>query len=168
MDDKLFKQKLTEVAEWRIPKTVTGTVSGDAKAPRKRGRPSQEDLYQEAHEQVFLDMFNGENPTFPPQILKVKNSKQTCPDCGVECPFGHHKEIKKYISNNKVNWRERCCVCNRWKNPYTGQFDLTNSNASQTWNAFLRDSKGIYKSKGNIAKEDQEIIRIYPETKDPL
>lgn len=168
MDDKLFKQKLTEVAEWRIPDTVTGTASGDAKAPRKRGRPTAEEAYQEAHEEIFLEIFDGKNPTFPPQILKLKNSAVTCDDCGKHCAEGRLKEIKRYVSNNKVNWREHCMACHRWRDPYTGEFKLVNSNVSTVWNSFVRDTKNKYKSKGNIAKEDQGIIRSYPETKDPL
>lgn len=166
MDDELFKQKLSEVAQWRMPSTVTGTKSGEAKRPRKRGRPSAEDLYQEEHEQVFLEMFNGINPTFPLQLVKVKCQSTICEDCGKLCENGINKEKKQYESNKIKHWRERCVTCGFCQNPYTGAFDLPSAKASMVWNSYLRETKGAYVSKGNLAKQaknSQETITIHRE-----
>jgi hypothetical protein len=162
MDDELFKQKLSEVADWRIPQTLTSTATGEAK--RGRGRPSKEQLYQAQHEETFLDEFGGVNPTFPPQLLKVKCSAETCGDCGKVCEQGRRKENKLYDGNGKKHWRERCINCGMIKNPYTGEFDLSPAKSSQIWNNFLRDTKGVYNSKGNISKQ-QGMIKIYPDSK---
>lgn len=153
MDDKLFKQKLSQVAEWRIPETMTSTQSGDAKSPPRRGRPSNEDLFMEENEERFLAEHGGVNPTFPPQVLKVKCQAQTCGDCGKFCENGRHTEKKHYVTNNIRHWRERCVTCGLHYNPYTQQYDLNKSRASTVWNGFLRDSKGSYKTKANQARQ---------------
>ena len=53
------------------------------------------------------------------------------------------------------------------QDPYTGEFTLNSQKASVVWNSFLRESKGCYASKGNVAK-GIEIIRIHPDTEQPL
>lgn len=173
MDDKLFKQKLTEVAEWQLPKLSVTDIKEAKQRHRGRGRPSNEDLYQEAHEEIFIELFNGINPTVPPELLKLKNSAVDCEDCGKLCENGRLKEIKRYVSNNKVNWREHCMTCQRWQDPYTGNFTLANSNVSVVWNSYLRDVKRRY----STDQEDQEnqelvedpiVIRSYPDTEEPL
>lgn len=172
MDDKLFKQKLTEVAEWRIPKTVTGTISGDAKRPRKPGRPTKEELYQDEHEQVFLEMFDGTNPTFPPQITQVKRTACECADCGRTCPNGRETEAKLHQKNGKKAWRQKCVTCGMFQNPFNGKFELQGSAASIKFNDFMRETKGAYNTQGNqqrqrvmltktILESDQETITFY-------
>jgi hypothetical protein len=63
MDKELFKQKLSEVADWHIPKLNETDIKESKRKGRGRGRPSVEDLYQQEHQEVFLDLFNGINPT---------------------------------------------------------------------------------------------------------
>lgn len=166
MDDEEFKRRLSEVAEWRIPETITGTKDGDAK--KRRGRKSSEELYQEAREEIFLEEFGGVNHTFPPQILKVKKESCVCNDCGKFCESGRQKEKKLYETGTakKRNWRERCVTCGLHQNPFTGKFELQPQAASHVWTDFLRERKGEYKSKFARAQEllkDQEEIRINPE-----
>lgn len=164
MNNAEFKSKLSEVAVWKIPDTPRET---SLNAKKKRGRPSKEELYQEEHEEVFLELFNGENPTYAPMIVKLKIAAVECNDCGRLCENGCHKEKKLYDTANKPHWRERCLTCNKARNPYTGAFDLTIAQASVVWNSYLRDSKGIYASKGNLAKEvneDHITITSWPET----
>lgn len=163
MDDELFRKKLSEVSDWRIPKTVTGTSTGESK--RRRGRPTAEELYQQEHEQVFAELFDGVNPTFPPQLLKLKNSACDCEDCGQHCPQGRHTEKKLYNTGGKRNWRERCLTCDLSRNPFTGKFDLDHVTAGRIWLDYLRETKGIYKTKGNQLREDLGIITFYPDVK---
>ena len=148
MDDKLFKQKLSEVADWRIPESLTDKPKEPAR-PKKRGRPSLESLYQEEHENAFLELHNGTNPTYPPEILRVRCQPTDCADCGAHCPRGRKKEKKLYEANKKRHWRERCVTCGLWQNPFTGAFDLPTAKASAVWNSYVRDTKGIYNTKGN-------------------
>jgi hypothetical protein len=163
MDKELFKQKLSEVAEWRIPKTITSTKDGEPKRPR--GRPTAEELYQREHETVFTEMFDGVNPTYPPQLLKIKTQGCACEDCGDQCPNGRHIEKKLYDTGGKKNWRERCLTCSKSRNPFTGKFDISSSQAPFVWTDFLKNRKGVYKTKNNQAREDAGIITFYPDGK---
>lgn len=164
MDNEQFKTKLSEVAVWKLPDTPR---EASLNAKRKRGRPSKEELYQEEHEEQFLDLFDGSNPTYAPMIVKLKIAAVECNDCGLLCENGCHKEKKFYNTSNKPHWRERCLTCNKAKNPYTGEFNLTIAQASMIWNNFLRDTKGVYASKGNKVKqinEDHITITSWPDT----
>lgn len=137
MDQEEFKRKLSEVAQWRIPETITGTKDGNQKKPRRRGRPSEEDLYQEAHEEIFLEIHNGINPTFPLQITELKTCEQACVACGQICKGGQSKEAK-FFNKPKNHWREKCVTCGLYKNPYTGRYELTSFQSSQAWFAWTR------------------------------
>jgi len=154
MDDKLFKQLLSEVAEWRIPEAVTGSKDG---VKRSRGRPSKELQYQLDRERIFQEEFDGVNPTFPPQVIKLKNSACVCEDCGQHCENGRQMEKKLYETSGKKNWRERCLTCERSKNPFTGKYDLTFSQAPHIWTDFLKDRKMVYKTEKNQARKPAQI-----------
>jgi hypothetical protein len=158
MKDEEFKKKLSEVADWRIPQTITGTKDGDAKKPRKVGRPSAEDLYQEAMEREFLEATGGVNPTFPPQVIKVKNQSCICEDCGQFCENGRHKEKKIYDSNGKKHWRERCITCQRCVDPYTGQYSLNGTQASIKWNSYMKEVGRRYEKSVIIQPEDSKDV----------
>lgn len=162
MNDEEFKQKLSEVAEWKIPDTPRET---SLNAKKKRGRKSNEDEYMELREEIFYEEFGGVNPTYPPMLLKVKCQPTICGDCGRTCENGCHKEKKLYETGKgkKRNWRERCVTCGLHKNPFTGKFELNSNQAPHAWTSFLRDSKGVYKTQGNEAREDMGIITINPE-----
>lgn len=173
MDDELFKQKLSEVADWRLPDTPRET---SLNAKKRRGRKSAEEKYQEAHEETFLEMFEGVNPTYAPMLVKVKVQAVTCEDCGDHCANGRQVELKYYATKDKPHWRRKCVTCKHWENPVTKQFDIDNgTDSSIIWTDFLRDSKGAYKTKKNQAREqmskDKEstgVIRSYPDTLNPI
>lgn len=157
MDDTEYRKKLSEVATWALPK-LSATDIKEAKK-RGRGRPSNEELYQEAHEEIFMDIYNGVNPTHPPELIKTKNKATVCDDCGCDCPEGRHKEIKLYETGPKKtrNWRERCITCNMNKNPFTGKFDMTASESPHVWTNYLRETKGLYKTAGNEARNNTDL-----------
>jgi hypothetical protein len=134
MDNEEFKQKLSEVATWEIPDVTSG---GNPK--KKPGRPSAEDLYQQEHEEVFLDLFDGKNPTLHPVLTNVKVAGCMCDDCGKLCENGRKAEKSKYYTN-RPHWRARCLTCGLNQNPYTGEWDLTNETASPTWSRWLRQT----------------------------
>lgn len=157
MDDELFKKKLSEVANWRIPQTITGTASGDEKKSRKRGRPTKEEQYQNEHEKIFFEEFEGSNPTFPPQLVKIKKSACVCEDCGEYCPNGREKEAKLHKKKDKTVWRQHCLTCNRWQNPFNNKFELEGTKASIKFNDFLKETKGVYKTKGNERRAEVTI-----------
>lgn len=133
MNDEEYQKKLALVAKFTIPE-VNG--AGNAKTP-KRGRKSQEELYQEAHEEVFLDLFDGKNPTIQPVLTSVIIQACECEHCGKHCERGRHYEITKYLSS-RPHWRSRCLTCGMNQNPYTSEWDLTNKDASAHWANWLR------------------------------
>ena len=154
MKDEEFKQRLAEVAEWAIPEVAS---SGHTKRI-KPGRKTKEEQYQEAHEEVFLEMFDGKNPTVQPVVTKVKVQGCMCDDCGRFCENGRKTEKKVYPTNRK-HWRERCLTCGMNQNPYTGKFDLTNHESSAVWANWLRktsDKPYAYKKVIRIATENNE------------
>ena len=154
MDDELFRQKLSEVADWKIPETLQETSMN---AKKKRGRKSNEDEYMELREEIFYEEFGGINNTVPPMLLGVKCSPTTCEDCGKHCPNGRKKETKLYETGQtkKRNWREKCLTCELHKNPFTGEFELSSQQAPHAWTDFLRDRKNIGDSK--FARSQKEL-----------
>lgn len=157
MDDEEFKRRLSEVADWKLPDTPRET---SLNAKKKRGRKSAEDEYQELREEIFYEEFGGVNPTYAPMLIKVKCQPTTCEDCGKLCPSGRKKEKKLYETGSKKNrnWREKCVTCNMAKNPFTGKFDLSTQQASFVWTNYLRETKGLYKTSGNEAREKMKVV----------
>jgi hypothetical protein len=165
MKDEEFKQKLSEVAEWRLPKLSNSEIKIAKQKARGKGRPTNEELYQDEHEEIFLEIFQGINPTYSPELVKVKIQSCVCEDCGDHCAEGRKKEKKLYETGDKRNWRERCLTCERSKNPFTGKFDMTNAQAPHVWTDFLKNRKGAYNTtKIQAIKESTVIITKYPET----
>jgi hypothetical protein len=159
MDDEEFRKRLSEVAEWTIPDTPRET---SLNAKKKRGRKSAEEKYQDEHEEIFMELFEGTNPTYPPLLTRIKHTPTTC-ECGRVCSNGCDKEAKLYQTQGKNCWRWKCKTCGMTQDPYTGEFTLNAQKASIVWNSFLRETKGAYASKGNLVK-DTITIRKYPDT----
>jgi hypothetical protein len=166
MTDEEFKKRLSEVAEWEIPKLSESEIKIAKQKARGKGRPTKEQLYQEEHEEIFLEIFNGINPTYTPVVTKVKHCAVDC-ECGRRCETGCQQEAKGYVDQGKRYWRWKCKTCGMTKNPYTDKWDLDSQKASIVWNSFLRESKGVYQSKGNIIK-DRGIIRSCDDIKQDL
>ena len=154
MKEQVYKDKLAQVAEFVVPK-IGGT--GNIK-PIRKSRKTKEEQYQEAHEQEFIDLFDGKNPTVHPVLTKILVQGCMCEDCGRFCEQGRKTE-KKVYPNNRPHWRERCITCNMNKNPYTGQYDLTNHEASAVWSNWLRktsDKPYAYKKTIRIVTEENQ------------
>jgi len=156
MDDEEFKRRLSEVAEWKLPDTPRDT---SLNAKKKRGRKSNEDIYQELHEEIFLEEFDGTNPTYPPMLTRVKRCATTCDDCGDICPNGRETEAKLQEKNGKKAWRRKCLTCNKYQNPFNGKYELTGTAASIKFNDFMRETKGIYKTQGNARREAVAVVQ---------
>ncbi len=195
MQDELFKQKLSEVAEWHIPKTLSDTNSSVPKRRPKQSRkiepepetePEQvtaeidpeQDQEQQEEQDLPESIPPDVNPTYAPQLLKTKCMNVTCEDCGKVCSEGRRLDLtltKK--RNGKGIWRKKCQSCNRFQNPYTGEYTLTGSSACVKWNDFLADKpyveRGPYKKKiivntqtaTEVIDNGDSIIRIYSKDK---
>ena len=164
MDDEEFRRRLSEVAEWKLPDSPR---DASLNAKKKRGRKSKEEQYQDEHQEVFMELFEGVNPTYAPLLTRVKYTPTTC-ECGRVCSSGCEKEAKLCKTKDKTIWKWKCKTCGLTQDPYTGEYTLNSQKASIVWNSFLRETKGCYASKGNLAKkfipEDIIIIRKYPDT----
>jgi hypothetical protein len=149
--DELF-QKLAEVAEFRMPKLTPSEIKISKQKSRGKGRPSLEDKYQEEHEEVFLDMFEGINPTHSPELVKVHIKPKDCEDCGVHLTVSREMEIKFYkaVANHIPHWRHRCKTCNKYKDPNTGEFTLPQGPACQV---YLNWAKSQYSARNKAAKK---------------
>lgn len=135
MDDAEFKQKLSQVAEWRVPKLKDHEVALAKQRARGKGRASVEDLYQEEHNKIFLEIFNGVNPTYAPEITKLKIQAVTCGECGELCEQGRRIEIKFCpAGRNEMPYRkERCVECNLYRDPASGKFSVSVARATHVF-----------------------------------
>jgi hypothetical protein len=165
MDDEEFRRRLSEVAEWKLPDTPRETSLNQKK---KRGRKSAEEKYQDEHEEIFMELFEGVNPTYPPMLTRVKRCAVTCEDCGEHCANGRQTEAKLQEKNGKTAWRKKCLTCNKYENPFNNKYELTGQAASIKWNDFMRETKGAYKTKGNEQRKqvlaNKTVIDNYSET----
>jgi hypothetical protein len=167
--------KMSEVAEFKMPKLSPSEIKISKQKQRGKGRPSLEEQYQDEHEEVFLDLFQGINPTHAPELVRVHIKPVDCEDCGRHCESGRQMEIKFYAATAKhiAHRRTRCLVCNRYKDPNTGEFTLPQGPACQT---FLNWAKAEYtaRNKKPVIKPEPEsapdtgVITKYPDTQHPL
>jgi hypothetical protein len=132
MDEEQFRKRLSQVAEWSIPVIPTEEIK-----KLKRGRKNNEELYQDAHQEMFNEMFNGINPTYAPKIDAVKQVSETCSDCGLICEQGRKKDFKYCQGKKKSIWREKCLNCSKYKNPYTGQFNMDSNRSQSAINSYV-------------------------------
>jgi hypothetical protein len=81
-------------------------------------------------------------------------------------------EIKFYYAQPRhiAHRRTRCLVCNKYRDPYTGEFTLPQGPASQVflnWAAgenTVKNKKPKQEVKPQTANEDSGVIRKYPDT----
>jgi hypothetical protein len=151
MDKDLYKEKLSQVAEWQIPKLTDTDMKLAQKALRGRGRPTKEEQYQDEHQEIFLDLFNGINPTMAPELTRVKIQNTTCEDCGKTCEKGCRKEIKFYKATpgHVAHRRVHCKNCGFYQNPETGVFDIKQGPACQI---FLNWAKHQFSVRNKLTK----------------
>jgi hypothetical protein len=162
MTNDEFKQKLSEVAEWKLPDTPR---EASLNAKKKRGRKSAEEKYQDEHEEVFMELFEGTNPTYAPMLTRVKRCAVTC-ECGRICSNGCEKEAKLCQTKDKAVWRWKCKTCGMTQDPYTGEYTLTAQKASIVWGEYLRKCNPVYVkiAERKEISNQEGIIRKYPDT----
>lgn len=161
MDDKEFKRKLSEVANWIIPDDLSDLIERPRKTIRKKKpkkvqvqKPvdSDQDIEDLEEQEEFVHS-DEPNDTYPPKILDLKCQGTVCDDCGRYCENGRKKEKKLYELNNKRHWREKCITCNKARNPYTGYFDLSTGQSGIVWNGYIHNRKQRVETKPKIPKE---------------
>jgi hypothetical protein len=137
--------KMSEVAEFKMPELTKSELKAAKQKGRGAGRPSAEERYQEEHEEVFLDMFEGINPTHTPELVKVHIKPQDCEDCGVHLTVSREMELKFYkkVPGHIAHWRKRCKTCNKYKDPNTGEFTLAQGPACQVYLNWARSQFSV-------------------------
>jgi hypothetical protein len=148
-----LRQKLDEVAEFRMPKLTPSEIKISKQKARGKGRPTNEELYQDEHEEVFLDLFKGINPTHTPELVKVHIKPKDCEDCGVHLENGREMNLKFYqkTSGHVAHWRKHCKNCNKYLDPNTGEFTLPQGPACQV---YLNWAKAEFNARNKQAKKD--------------
>jgi len=136
MDEEQFRKRLSQVAEWSIPK-----LSVEELKQNKRGRKTNEQQYEEQHQALFNEMFDGINPSYAPKLDAVKTVSETCSDCGLICEKGRKKDFKHYKGKKKNIWRERCVNCSKYKNPYTGQFNMDSTRCQSAITSYVNGTE---------------------------
>lgn len=129
MDNEEFKQRLSQVSEWIIPEIEV------KKAVRKQIKAAKKNIQKEDdndQEELFLDMFQGVNPTTPLAVIKLKIQPVDCEDCGKHCENGRRVEIKRYHTVES-HWRKSCVTCKMGQDPFTGNWDVPIAKLSTIW-----------------------------------
>lgn len=169
MDEKLFLQKLSEVAEWHRPQTGPNgacSINKRAKsAPEHPGPITQEELDEmsDAEAQDYYDRLMAYKASLPndsvgPEIKRLKIQPVNCEDCGNTCANGRKLESKLH-QTGKPHWRTRCVECNLYKDPVTGKFTINPQSVHSYMGSYYRPKLGIYKSKfqSEIKKPEPQI-----------
>lgn len=153
MDKELFKQRLSEVAEWQLPKLSPSDIKEAGQRARGRGRPTNEERYQDLHEAEFLDLFEGHNPTMAAELVRMNIKPKDCEDCGQHLTVSREMQIKFYrnMPGHIPHRRERCLNCNKYRDPHTGEFTLAQGPACQV---YLNWAKAQFSARNKQAKKD--------------
>lgn len=158
MDEKLFLQKLSELAEWHRPQTGPQGFPSvrrgkEAHAIAKPPPVTEEELNQMSDEEVedYYDQLvkwreSQPNESVPPEILKLRAPTEPCEACGKELTEHRRVECKKYDSAGG-HWRTRCVNCNLYQNPMTKEFSISQGASHQFFIDFYRPKQGKYNSK---------------------
>ena len=156
MKDELFKQKLSEVAEWHIPKVELGSNE------RRKLKGKDEQFYQR-HQEEFLKIVNGVVPGTQPVVTKLKLHNTDCEDCGKCCPNGRSVLHKISVGAGLPrHMRNKCESCGLWQDPRTGKYTVKTNNISNVWIAWAVET-GLKKTKK--IKTSDLIADALPETK---
>lgn len=140
MKDELFKQKLSEVAEWHMPKITLDGVE-------RRKLKGKDDQFYEQHREEFLKRVNYVLPGTQPVITKLLDQNKTCEDCGLQPKKPREVLIK--VSEGcglDKHLRRKCKSCDLWQDPRTGQYTVKTNNISNVWISWATE-QGLIKTK---------------------
>ena len=135
MDNEEFKRRLSEVAEWRVPKAEFDGVSRRRLKSSKVKVTAPDEI---SCEQEFVERFGDLNPTKPLEVLEIKIKEFDCPDCHRVCTQGRVVESRLHTSNKINHWRRRCTECGFFQNPNTGAYDVPSGRSGIVWNEYMR------------------------------
>lgn len=171
MDEKLFLQRLSEVAEWHRPKLgPNGAASTNKRAkeqPEHPGPITEEQLDQmsdaeaeDYYERLMAWRATQPNESIGPEIKQLRIQAVDCPDCGRHCAEGRRMETK-LCQTGQRHWRTRCDVCNLYKDPATGKFSIDPKMAHSYLMSYYRPKLGLNNSKHQkVNKEPNAQIKL--------
>lgn len=70
-----------------------------------------------------------------PRLVEIINLQRDCDDCGIR--ETDRKVNIKHYKKPYPHWRKYCTQCQRWQNPQTGAWDMTNNSID----AYFRNNK---------------------------
>lgn len=74
----------------------------------------------------------NKNPTLPLIIKKLKSQPRPCPDCG-KIVKNRRIDIRVYQTGPVPHYRGNCNICQKTKDPYTGEWTLACSRACSVY-----------------------------------
>lgn len=119
MDPKLFQQRLEELAELR--------VISPSRTAHVREATEPIDIFREGQE---FEISHDSNPTLTTEIIKLKNTRRPCDDCGNI--VDNRRVERRLYTSFRPHWREECMSCHRYRDA-NGLFTM---NAVQIQNYF--------------------------------
>jgi len=81
-----------------------------------------------------------ENPTVPDELVKVRHLAKPCEDCAEEVI--DRRVTMRHNSQPTPYWRIKCNICNLYKNPDSGAFDMTINDLRDYYRGELHPTKG--------------------------
>ena len=153
MDDKEFRKRLNEVAEWRFEKVSDTQIKKSRQLAKGKNKP----IVEGEEPEMAVQLIDGVNPTTVPILVKLKPCSTNCEDCGKHCPNGRQLTAKLYPSRALgLHWRKRCVTCQRYLNKDTGKYTVPDNNASNHYSTLKTGHQVTFEN-------DQEIITIHCE-----
>ena len=159
MDHDEFLRKLSQVAEWQIPKLEMPKRDWNYLKKHADIENNEDDDDDEEQDTTTLALVTGCNPTAAPELLGLKHQARTCEDCGTTCAKGRVTEKIRYEYQGQAIWRERCRNCGMSKDPFTGKFDVdphAMSNKYRQWIFYLKTGEIPVLRKNTTKKSDLE------------
>jgi len=156
-----FLRKLSEVADWHIPKLEMPARDWAYMKNKACTENNEDDDNDQEQDTTTMALATGRNPTAAPELLGLKNQSRACEDCGTTCTKGRVTEKIRYEYQGQAIWRERCRNCGMSKDPFTGKFDvdpLDMTNKYRQWLLYLRTGEITPTAKNPTKKSDKERI----------
>lgn len=131
MNNKEFEDKLSQVADWRVPKPTTSPTL-------RTDKDHVEQVIVEnpsTGEKTSKDLSMASNATLPIEITQIK--PKPCQHCE-RTVTDQVIKIKRHMTPTP-HWRQRCSACRLYMNPFTNKFELGEAETPRYWGRFLRD-----------------------------
>lgn len=124
MEDKLFRQRLTELAELRLRK------------PRASGEPEPELVFRQGQEHLLSEQ---DNPTHLLEIKRIKYQERPCEYC--ERSVVNQRITQALHRYPQPHWRRSCSGCGLTQDPLTGQFVLRGTGIANHFVSVFKNKK---------------------------